>query len=364
MKSALIYGEFIGKSTTGIAYVNTNLKKVLEELGYKIKIFHEPRSNEYSSNKKNFKRKINIVLFSKLIFNLLITKKNNISFITISMTNLGLIKTYIIQSLLKKKTNNVYLYIHRGDLDYHYKESILKKTMINMILNKSYKIIILSNKFINHISLRNHKKKIFIIANSLNKKDYKISAKLYKIKPNKSYKHTNKINFIFAGNIHKSKGIHNIISSIKMFNKKNNLYQINLDIYGIWFEDINCDEKFINYKGKLENNNRLEVMSNYDFLISASISEGLPITLIECMAIGIPFITTKVGAIDDLLINNYPYLCNSDPKSILLVIEKSVKDLIDNKFALKKIIRSNNDLFKRKFKYEKFFSSVKQLLDD
>ena len=31
--------------------------------------------------------------------------------------------------------------------------------------------------------------------------------------------------------------------------------------------------------------------------ISASITEGLPITLIECTAIGLPFITTKVGAV-------------------------------------------------------------------
>ena len=42
MKTAIIYGEFIGKSSTGIAYVNTNLKEVLKELGYEIKIADSP----------------------------------------------------------------------------------------------------------------------------------------------------------------------------------------------------------------------------------------------------------------------------------------------------------------------------------
>ena len=52
-------------------------------------------------------------------------------------------------------------------------------------------------------------------------------------------------------------------------------------------------------------------MSSYDCLILPSFNEGLPLVLIECLSIGIPFITTKVGAIEDLLIKNYPYVCET-----------------------------------------------------
>ena len=95
------------------------------------------------------------------------------------MSNLGLIKTYFSQYLLQKKSLKLYLYIHRGDLDSNYKESLFKKIMINIILNNSFKIILLSEKFSNDISLKNIKKKTFVIPNSLSRKDYIISRELY-----------------------------------------------------------------------------------------------------------------------------------------------------------------------------------------
>ncbi len=364
MKKALIYGEFIEKSTTGIAYVNTNLKEALEEIGYKVNILHEPRSHQYLNNKKLIKRKINIFLFSKLIINIFKNKMNNISFITISMSNLGLIKTYLIQSLIQKKSLKLYLYIHRGDLDFHYKESFFKKIMIKIILINSFKIILLSDKFSNDLSLKNLKKKTFVIANSLSRKDYLISKEIYQRKITTIKKNTKKINFIFTGNIHKTKGIHNVINSIKKFNKQNKSFKIKLDIYGMPFEEINFNDQLINYKGKLESENRLEVMSKYDFLISASISEGLPITLIECMAIGLPFITTNVGAIEDLLIDNYPYICNFDSGSILSTVKKAVCNISKDQDIIKNLIRSNNEFFQKNFKFENYLSCVKKLLDN
>ena len=364
MKTAIIYGEFIGKSSTGIAYVNTNLKEVLKELGYEIKTFDEPRSNEYSSNSGTIKRKPNLFLFAKLIFSILTNKKNDISFITISMSNLGLIKTFLIQSLLVKKSCKLYLYIHRGDLSDHYKKSYFKKFIINKILKKSFKIILLSNKFINSLSLKNFRNKVLVIPNSLSRKDCEISYQIYKDKLS-SYKCNPKIiNFIFSGNIQKEKGIHNIITSIKNYNKISGPYKIKLDIYGMKFEEIGYSDNYINYKGKLKNDIRLEVMSKYDFFISASISEGLPITLIECMAIGLPFITTKVGAVEDLLIDNYPYVTNSDSESIMLNINKALRDLIENRIFINNLISSNNNLFQIKFKYENYFNCIKKLLDE
>ena len=98
--------------------------------------------------------------------------------------------------------------------------------------------------------------------------------------------------------------------------------------------------------------------------ISASISEGLPITLIECMAIGLPFITTKVGAVEDLLIDNYPYISNSDSESILLTINKALRDLIENRIFINNLISSNNNLFQKKYKYENYFNCIKKLLNE
>ena len=47
MKKALLYGEFIPQSTTGIAYVNSLLVKSLKKSGYKVTKIIEPRSKDY-----------------------------------------------------------------------------------------------------------------------------------------------------------------------------------------------------------------------------------------------------------------------------------------------------------------------------
>ena len=99
-----------------------------------------------------------------------------------------------------------------------------------------------------------------------------------------------------------------------------------------------------------------------DFLISASKTEGLPITIIECMAIGLPFITTNVGAINDLLIKNYPYITQSESFSIVKVICAALDDHTKNKTKLKSLIKANKDLFNRKFQYSKFHKNIKNNL--
>ena len=120
------------------------------------------------------------------------------------------------------------------------------------------------------------------------------------------------------------------------------------------FEKIPFTNKHINYKGKLSYFERLKIMSYYDCLILPSFNEGLPLVLIECLSIGIPFITTKVGAIGDLLIENYPYVCETNIKSIENMIENFANDKIYNKEFLRKIIVKNNNLFKKNFSYKDF----------
>ena len=47
MKNAVIYGEFLDESTTGIAYINFLLEKVLCDLGYAVSRYSEPRVKDY-----------------------------------------------------------------------------------------------------------------------------------------------------------------------------------------------------------------------------------------------------------------------------------------------------------------------------
>ena len=50
MKTALIYGEFLPDSSTGIAYVNSTLDSSLNKVGYKVTRIIEPRTKDYSKS--------------------------------------------------------------------------------------------------------------------------------------------------------------------------------------------------------------------------------------------------------------------------------------------------------------------------
>ena len=360
MKKVLIYGEFNPESTTGIAYINSNLAYSLKNIGYEVKKIIDPRQKDYFKNEKIIKKNINLKEFIKLFFFIIITKKHEISFITISLGNLGLLKTFIIQFLLNIKSKRSYLYVHRGDLNKNYKSSFYKRTIISLILVNAYKIIFLSEKFKKENIIKEIKNKILVLPNSLSKSDSDLSKRLFQKKIMKLDREIKKIKFLYSGNIQKSKGIHNIIKAFDEINKKNNNYKLILDIFGMKLEKINLDFDFVNYKGKLDTNNRLEHMSKYDCLLFASQNEGLPMILIESLSIGLPFITTKVGAIEDLLIKNYPYICKPTIKSIKNNINQFCFDITKNENLLKKIAFENYKLFSDNFKYSIFEKNISE----
>ena len=84
--------------------------------------------------------------------------------------------------------------------------------------------------------------------------------------------------------------------------------------------------------------------------------------LIECLAIGLPFITTKVGAIEDILINDYPYTCSLNSRSILKSIERIIYDIGNKEEKLKKIISAGHELYINKFQYNRFYQNIKNNL--
>ena len=278
------------------------------------------------------------------------------------MGNLGLLKTLIIQFFLKIKSRRIYLYIHRGDLNSQYTKSLYKKTLIDLIIQKSFKVIFLSEIFRIQGSIKNMEQKILVIENALNYDDCEKASKIFKNRMIYQQRDNKILKLLFCGNIQKEKGIVNIINAVNTLNRDLSDFKIQLDIYGMRFEDLIKENDYISYKGKLKTADRLSVMGQYDCLILASYTEGLPITLIECLSIGIPFITTKVGAIDDLLIKHYPYICKNDTTSIIYNLENFIRDFRNNRNLIKKIVIDNNVLFKNKYNYNNFEENIKKLI--
>ena len=65
-----------------------------------------------------------------------------------------------------------------------------------------------------------------------------------------------------------------------------------------------------------------KLIINSDIYIQSSVSEGMPRTILEAMALKMPIISTNVGSIKGILNVNNSILINSDLKELVLSINK------------------------------------------
>ena len=55
---------------------------------------------------------------------------------------------------------------------------------------------------------------------------------------------------------------------------------------------------------------------NFDFLINTSSSEGIPVSIMEAMSLGIPVIATDVGGTGEIVNNKNGHLLPSNPTTV------------------------------------------------
>lgn len=127
----------------------------------------------------------------------------------------------------------------------------------------------------------------------------------YRINP---YNHNAK-SFLFLGALIKRKGIYDLLQAI--FNIYDEIpSDITFDLYGPDTSneihkkilEFNIQDKVF-YHGWLEKNKKVEVLNNTMANILPSYNEGLPMTILETMAFGIPNISTRVAAIPEAIEN-------------------------------------------------------------
>ena len=66
MKRVTIFGEFLERSTTGIAYMNSLLESTLKGMGFNIIKLYDPRTIDYQREGKVNKNNFNFLYYIKL----------------------------------------------------------------------------------------------------------------------------------------------------------------------------------------------------------------------------------------------------------------------------------------------------------
>lgn len=98
------------------------------------------------------------------------------------------------------------------------------------------------------------------------------------------------------------------------------------------------------------------IMNECDAFVLPSLYEGMPITLIEAMANGLPIIATKVGGIEDMLNSESAILIDVDKEQLI----KAMLNLL-NSPSLRKTLGKNAKYESRRFSYEEMTKNYLQL---
>lgn len=122
---------------------------------------------------------------------------------------------------------------------------------------------------------------------------------------------TNKIQLLFLGKICDHKGVFDLIEYLR-FNPFFLNNQIELLIGGNGeverLKQIISDPCFknnIQYCGWVQEDLKVQLLSNCDIYILPSYFEGLPVSILEAMAFGKPIIATNVGGVPSIVRNNH-----------------------------------------------------------
>jgi glycosyltransferase involved in cell wall biosynthesis len=176
----------------------------------------------------------------------------------------------------------------------------------------------------------------------------------------------NPLTLVYIGAIESSKGVFNMLKAIKICHA--NHIDIHLNFIGYWTYNDEKDQAnefiknsgindLITFHGIQTGGKKWEILSHCAVLVHPTFWDGVPLTILEALGIGIPVISTSIGGIPDTITNdvNGIILPENTPEELANAINK----YYDNRQLLIEVSKANKALFNDKYKLEIFLSNMR-----
>jgi glycosyltransferase involved in cell wall biosynthesis len=249
----------------------------------------------------------------------------------------------ILVRTLKKLGVKTIMHHHAAEFEEFYSQlSDSKKNYVNKTLEMADLNIVLSKRLVSMITAKAPKAKVEVLYNAV--PTYKVNPRSDKAR-----------NVLFLGRLGKRKGTYDLLQAIKNIDEeipKNIRFYLcgDGDVEGVKKEIDKLEiSKRIAYIGWINADEKKQIYKDIALNVLPSYNEGLPMSILETMAYGIPSITTNIASIPEVVFDgNNGFLIEpgnikqlSDKLKLILNDDKLCKDmgnrayrLITDKFAL------------------------------
>ena len=233
----------------------------------------------------------------------------------------------------KKQKIQVIVFFHGWATKFEKKIDGILKTFFNLTYKKADAFIVLASEFKNKLRTLKINKPIHILTTVVEEslvESFSIEKKIKRIKTAKTTR------LLFLSRLEKEKGIFETIDAFKLLVDKN--YNITLSIAGdgsvtrqinIYIAKLGLNDK-ISMLGYVKGKEKTKIFTEHDiYCFPTYHGEGMPTSVLEAMAFGMPVITRPIGGVNDFFKNGkMGYLCETTKSE---EIAESIETIICDK---------------------------------
>lgn len=160
-----------------------------------------------------------------------------------------------------------------------------------------------------------------------------------------------------------AKGVHDLIFAFNNTQKKNlKLLIVGDGDYKSCLKKLADKNRNILFLGEKNEKEVIEILSISNLFVNPSYSEGLPTTVLEAGAVGLPVIATDVGGTKEVIINKKTGLLVK-PKNIGS-LKDAINKLLENKSLSNKFSRNLNRLIKKEYSYKNMITKFNEVYEN
>ena len=284
----------------------------------------------------------------KLIF-LLSTRNFKYILINNSLSKFSLFRDLVYIIIIALFRVKFILFFRGWNQDYGDNMNKFDKYIFSKFYLKAYKVIVLSSSFKNQLLNLGYDKEIFLETTTVDEN------LLHYFTLDLKHQLKNEVNLLFLSRVLMDKGIYELLDAYNELKIKFN--NINLTICGDGSDlkdvikySIEKNIKDISFTGYIRGDEKIAIYKKSHIFILPSYTEGMPNSLLEAMAFGLPIITTYVGGIRDFF---------EDGRMGYFIKEKSADDIIMKieELIIQPELRRNMSNFNFNYAKDKFYSS-------